>query len=722
MSRTRLVLEGRWAYVLPQFNPITVPRRVNPLLRHIASSRSQSTFIDADWKSPNHGIINDTTQVAPAGEPESNVKISRAGESQPQVRQRANRELNSTHIEDCTIKYYEDKVYRSGKESRLYVTKEALQSLIVQHQQEPKVWYYKSWVLANRNPKLGSAATLHAVWDEVFTEGLGIDSDCLHAFLQALAYHPDYLLRTTVLNKMEQRWISLNPDGWNHVVAGMLKETQYALAAEKLQQMRSMGIPVFRWVDIAFAHCLIGAGEYAEAFEAMQEINKRGDGLTPMNTILSLLEATSEDYNSEITTRLWEEMVSPGFLNPSSGVCHKILIMAVRARDLALASKVFQHLAARVDVPSLDACEPLFDLYISSGDIEGAINFLCAMKESGLEASEFTVRSLVDLCGSGQVVLERDPLAILKQMISKVPSVKSTVPVELINAGMEIRLRAKDFVSIKEVFDQYSIYCSSPPNLRSYFLLFKACRQLQDLQAVVDYYHKWRQSSAPSARDSHLFGSLISTSIDAEDFSSATQFLLAAQDEGIDMPSQTLKDWLSTIDQKTPPSSNSLNVFREKLEHAVLGGSLREDIQRLSFASTEINPFEVQAKKRAKEVERARSRTARMGYGLRSSAQTRGRKTTSTPVGDEKGFEKEKEKITKSDTDAQITDKLATTTSSQLLHSEAVAERSSSSIVAESNTTPEDKSWQSIGGLDDLLDAAESAGAKSRRRRGWKGK
>ena len=440
---------------------------------------------------------------------------------------------------------------------------------------------------------------------------------------QALAYHPDYLLRTTILDHMAQRWIALNPTGWNDYVIGLLRENQLAVAAEKLAEMRTLAIPIIPWIYSAMTHCLIANGEFAEALEMIETVSQERE--VSLNTWQYLLQTASEEHNHETIAVVWERIVKEGYLNPSSGICEKILVTASRAGDFHLAAMVFQTLAQRQEGVSVDICEPMLHAYIESHDLERAVQLLCAMSENRTEIGEASLKLLVDTCYRQSQLEELDVLRVLRKLIGENPSLKKHVPIELLNSILEIRLLLSDARSAKEIFDDRSSICRASPNMRTYRLLLEACGQMRDLTSALQYYHQCRRLPTRERPDEAIFVTLINICIDANDYSQASKTFTAAQDSGISIRSSVIDEWKRRVGQQPSAQTKSAVSLIDKLNHSSIGQDVRKEIEILTGANEEDTQIaQVRGvKKKSEELEKARQR--KISYAMRRWVKDKGR-------------------------------------------------------------------------------------------------
>ncbi len=58
------------------------------------------------------------------------------------------------------------------------------------------------------------------------------------------------------MQEMKERWFGLSPEGWHNLVTGLLRDRQYEVAMDKLEQMRSDQIQIQPWLYDIFTYQL----------------------------------------------------------------------------------------------------------------------------------------------------------------------------------------------------------------------------------------------------------------------------------------------------------------------------------------------------------------------------------------------------------------------------------------------------------------------------------
>jgi hypothetical protein len=72
------------------------------------------------------------------------------------------------------------------------------------------------------------------------------------------------------MQEMKERWFGLSPEGWHFLVVGLIRDRQYEVAMDKLEQMHTDEITVQPWLYDIFMFQLCEAEELDEAFKLLQ--------------------------------------------------------------------------------------------------------------------------------------------------------------------------------------------------------------------------------------------------------------------------------------------------------------------------------------------------------------------------------------------------------------------------------------------------------------------
>lgn len=143
--------------------------------------------------------------------------------------------------------------------------------LIYSRGQEPCSLYYDALIRANSDPELGSTPTLKVLLDDMKAMGVEGDSNIYHSALLVLAIHPNYLMRNEIMQEMKERWLGLSSEGWHWLVVGLIRDKQFEVALDKLEQMQSDMIKIRPWLYDILMFQLAEHGELDECWRLLKE-------------------------------------------------------------------------------------------------------------------------------------------------------------------------------------------------------------------------------------------------------------------------------------------------------------------------------------------------------------------------------------------------------------------------------------------------------------------
>jgi hypothetical protein len=123
-----------------------------------------------------------------------------------------------------------------------------------------------------------------------------LDARGCECVLEVLAVHPDYLLRTEMLEYMKARWFTLSDRGHNFVVAGLLRERHFEQALETLEAMVRRKTRIEGWLFDQALWVLLEFGEVDEAFHVLRLKAANATGAVRLSSALwgSLLDAAAQ--------------------------------------------------------------------------------------------------------------------------------------------------------------------------------------------------------------------------------------------------------------------------------------------------------------------------------------------------------------------------------------------------------------------------------------------
>ncbi|EMC96834.1 hypothetical protein BAUCODRAFT_47033, partial [Baudoinia panamericana UAMH 10762] len=256
---------------------------------------------------------------------------------------------------------------------------------------------YSALILSNVDASEGAAWRVTEYLEEMREAGLQPDVGICHAALKVLSVHPDHLLRADVLEYMRARWLSLSEEGAHDVAAGLLRESLFEQAMQRIDGMQRSGIHVQPWLLDMTVHVLCMAGEIEEAYRVMRQRHEAGEPVLSKNVWYALLDAGSSYRHAASTALVWNTQVNSGYINPSSGICLNVLTTASRAGDAILATDVFTHLSKRGTAFTTIHYQLLIDCYLAASppDLTRALSILSIMElEKGASPTPDVTRSL----------------------------------------------------------------------------------------------------------------------------------------------------------------------------------------------------------------------------------------------------------------------------------------------------------------------------------------
>ncbi|KAE8452585.1 hypothetical protein EG329_013844 [Mollisiaceae sp. DMI_Dod_QoI] len=266
--------------------------------------------------------------------------------------------------------------------------------LIRNRGEEPALIHYDALIRANADADNGSAEVVkHLLW-EMKDMGIGANSGLYHGVLQVLAIHPDYLLREQILQEMKIKWFGLSPEGWHNYVVGLIRDRQYEVAMDKLEQMRSDDIVVQPWLYDIFMFQLCDAGELDEVFKLLQYRYTHSKSEIQDSVWYYVLDAFTKAFHYAGTKYIWQKKIQGQAIVPSDGMCTAALNIAARYADPGLATSTVRILSSRLPVLAPYHYEALLAAYAGSNDIKTSFRILAIMSKAHMEPDASNTRPL----------------------------------------------------------------------------------------------------------------------------------------------------------------------------------------------------------------------------------------------------------------------------------------------------------------------------------------
>ncbi|KAF7875248.1 hypothetical protein EAF04_002420 [Stromatinia cepivora] len=339
----------------------------------------------------------------------------------------------------------------------------------VRHE-KPALIHYDALIAANADAENGSVEVVRTLLEEMKGLGIGADSGLYHTVLQVLAIHPDYLLRTQILEEMKERWYGLSPSGWHNLVIGLLRDRQYELAMDKFEQMQADQIEIKPWLYDIFFFRLCELDELDEALRLLKSRYHKPP--LSMHMHYHLLDSFASAFHYEGTSYIWRLLVETSEMNPADGTCTAVLNCAARHADPNLATSAIGLLSKRSTVLGVHHYEALLEAYVGVEDIKTSFRILNIMTKAGLTPDAHSTRSIyLYLTTSSFNAL--DGWKILKSLKAD----GYTIPIAAVNVVLEAIIETHNLSHSRDYainyYKELHTICDAGPNIETFNTLLR---------------------------------------------------------------------------------------------------------------------------------------------------------------------------------------------------------------------------------------------------------
>lgn len=339
----------------------------------------------------------------------------------------------------------------------------------------PSVRLYSALILAQCRAD-GTVMEVERLLAEMADEGLELDSAVCHDVLKVLSVHPDYLLRTEILNYMRAKWFQLSDGGWHDVVAGLVREGSLEMAMDRMEEMQRSNIRVLGWLYDMLVYALAARDELDEILRLLQQRVHDGDTNISPTLWYYVLDVAARQLHYPLASYVWNRRVRNHYLNPSAGICLNVMALAARARDTQLAQDVFDLLAQRDTVFEAQHYELLIEAYVNAGSAENGFYILSAMQAAGVIPTEGTTRRLAVYLRSS-----KQPTDIIESMFSVLTDIKEQrgglIPVAAVNVLIEVAATQRQLDLAVDLYKAIPGLCVTGANLATFNMLFRLCHR-----------------------------------------------------------------------------------------------------------------------------------------------------------------------------------------------------------------------------------------------------
>lgn len=308
-----------------------------------------------------------------------------------------------------------------------------------------------------------------------------LDARACECILEVLSVHPDYLLRTEVLEYMKSRWFALSDRGYNFVVAGLLRERHFEQGLELLEEMLKKKVRVENWLFDQGLWILLEFNEVEEAFYVLSlkdGLQRRGNatGSVKLSSALwgAMLDAAAQRQLHDAISMVWNNQVQPGYLKPATGTCMSVLAVAARHGDVSLATDVFRVLTERETIFTTHHYELLVTTYLNANDLSAALSVILIMVDTNIRVTAGTCQPLFWYLRKEKEGQPSRPMAAF-HLLQGLEASGRKVPTAAINACIQASIALNRFEEAIEIYKALHTVSHSGPDTQTFNILFRGC-------------------------------------------------------------------------------------------------------------------------------------------------------------------------------------------------------------------------------------------------------
>ncbi|PYH91347.1 pentatricopeptide repeat protein [Aspergillus ellipticus CBS 707.79] len=598
MLRTTVALDGLWYCLCPSFSAATLNRaRVSLLSESRLPKQPRSTVPISSSQRRCHSSVPPTPRshgIVIAEEERSIFKRS----GHPRKTNQASHDDNVRSIprkppprvpasfQTMPLARLESLLQdRVAKGPTVYNVTQILRTLIQGRHVHPEMRHYRGLIFANSEPERGSPAVVRELLTEMEANGIPADSGTLHAALQALAVHPDYILRQEILHTLRDRWLTLSPAGWHFVVAGLIREHQLELALDHIDQMERKGIVVEAWLHSMLVYYLCEFEEFDEVLRLMRSRTKNSIDMTP-ELWLYVLTVASAASHYETAWYIWRERVEFRYLEPPYSVCSTVLTLAARAGNVELATSVIRFLAETTETPNLLDYERMVEAHAVSGDLYSGFEVLCQMHSAGIVLEKSSTRAIVTSMIQKKI-LPRRAWGMLKRMRSP----KRDIPLKCAEAVFEVcRHEAPNNVAMVDdgiaLYKELYALCRDNPDASTYNILIGMCRRAREIDAAMFLVKE--MAALEVVPDHTTYEHLVMMCLEAGNFESAYMYFEDMLEQAVRPSEEVRADIREICAQSQDHYATRLRYHPQMLDGSV--GSLVDEISSTPSEAEDDSP------------------------------------------------------------------------------------------------------------------------------------
>lgn len=346
----------------------------------------------------------------------------------------------------------------------------------------PTYKIYHALILANAS-ELGSADDIIHLMEELDEEEIELDQTLCNAILRVLAVHPDYILRTEILQHMERRWFSLSDTGHHMIVASMFRELQLERAVQELQTMKSNDLKIESWLYTLGIATLVQAGEFDEAMRMMR-LRLEDLGNTHVTALWTYILDSAAEAHHYITCRyIWIRCVKADYINVSSGTCLHLMNLAARQGDVEFAQDIIRVIKRHHFVMTAHHWELLIEAQANAGEVQMALSTVVDMGLDRMYPVQGTTRPIYAALKAIPDDKRDDVcLELYEYLLNQHSLVGRRVPPQAVDVLLESCHYAQ---SAYDMYHNYRQVCRSGPTAVTFHHLFRFTMQEGDAKRAL---------------------------------------------------------------------------------------------------------------------------------------------------------------------------------------------------------------------------------------------
>ncbi|KAI1208050.1 uncharacterized protein F4807DRAFT_432998 [Annulohypoxylon truncatum] len=491
MPRERIAIDGLWRCLCPSVDIITLSRLISPprhpRQRSILSASSNTRITCRHgWREYHSEAPEIPTSNRHEAIEKARIRyFQRLARRNPWAPKVLFQGVNAfaTKLYKFSTKTIYGAIKELTRAEGTYLTVVRLVEYLVKERKErPNLMLYESLIRANVDKDHGSAEVAGQLLEEIESLNLAATPQVYQAILEVTAVHPDYALRSKALFEMKNRWYSPTTDDLTSIIIGLLRDNQYELALEKLEEMRKIPVMVPNWLYDIFLYIFGEKGFHEETLSILKHrlniANAADESLSP-NLWLFLLDVFSRDAFYDGIKYIWDHSVSSGYINPPDGVVMNVLNAASNHADAPLAMSTIQMLSSRSRKLELHHYEALIDIHAQQKDLRKALVVLCIMAKAGARPDLSSTRSIFQVLRKSSSETD-NALAILRDLAShyKVPSAAFNVVLEATEVHHVFKVALDLYRNIRQ-------FCVDGPDLETYHVLFSRCTRGRSMNFLL---------------------------------------------------------------------------------------------------------------------------------------------------------------------------------------------------------------------------------------------